>query len=150
MDVFACFASWQFHMFCYRNTFLPGLIILKEGQPQLSILKLRFSNLNLCGSPAPAPPISMLTHDVCVFCFFSLARPCLNIEILGAGGTIAWWPSSRSEFKYWKLLGVVTNEVWQHDVHTFTHARICEHAHTLGDDFLRLFVQSTSPNKRYV
>jgi len=26
------------------------------------------------------------------------------------------------------LLGVVTNEVWQHDVHTFAHARICEHA----------------------
>jgi hypothetical protein len=62
--------------------------MLKEGQPQLPILKLRFSVLNLCGSPAPAPPISMLTHDVCVFCFFSLALPCLNIEIWGAGARL--------------------------------------------------------------
>ena len=62
--------------------------MLKEGQPQLSILKLRFSNLNLCGSPAPAPQISMLTHDACVFCFFSLALPCLNIEIWGAGARL--------------------------------------------------------------
>ena len=150
MDLFACFASWQFHMFCYRNTFLPVLIMLKEGQPPLSILKLRFSNLNLCRSPAPAPPISMLTRDVCVRIVFLFGPSLPQHWNLGCGGAIVWWPSTRSEFKYWKLLGVVTNVVWQHDVHTFTHARICEHAHTLEDDFLRLFAQSTSPNERYV
>ena len=62
--------------------------MLKEDQPQLSILNLRFSNLNLCGSPAPAPQISMLMHDVCVFSFLSLALPCLNIEIWGAGARL--------------------------------------------------------------
>ena len=67
---------------------------------------------------------------VCVCFVFSLWPFPASTLKFRVRGRDAWWPSSRPEFKYWKLLGVVTNEVWQHDVHTFTHARICEHAHT--------------------
>ena len=99
--------------------------MLGKGQPQLSILKLRLSILNFGGAPAPAPQISMLTHDV--FFFFGLF---FNIEIGGAGGR---WPTRRSEFKFRKSLEVVTSEVWQQDV-----------------QHMSFVAQSTPPNKRYV
>ena len=59
-----------------------------KGQPPLSILKLRFSNLNLCRSPAPASPISMLTQDV--FFLWPFLASTLKFGVRGRDGLMAY------------------------------------------------------------
>ena len=69
-----------------RQAFLPGLTMLGKGQPQLSILKLRFSNLNFGGAPAPAPPISMLTQDVFFVFLWPFLASTLKLGLQGGDG----------------------------------------------------------------
>ena len=73
----------------------------KKGQPPLSILKLRFPNLNLCRSPAPASPISMLTQDV--FFLWPFLASTLKFGVRGRDGLMAYKFLSLSIESGWGL-----------------------------------------------